>query len=170
MSNNSESPVVGIRDRLRKAPEGKTVFRRGVESRQVEAYRSEIKARDFTVVIDEPEAFGSTNAGPTPLEMMMAAFAACQEVTYRLHATLLDIPLEKVSVSISGAVDQRGLFGVSDDVPSGLQDVRVSVSLVSSASAEQIARLNAAVDKYCPVLDSLRRPTETTTEVSVTAP
>ncbi len=168
MRATDELPVVGIRRRLLKAPEGKTLARRSVASEQVESYRSEISIRDFTVIIDEPEPFGSTNQGPTPLEMTMASLAACQEVTYRLHATLLDIPLEKVSVLVSGTIDQRGLFGVDDGVNAGLQDVQIEVALVSAATPKQIEQLNRAVDKYCPVVSTLRNPTAISTTVTVT--
>ena len=36
---------------------------------------------------------GGTNQGPRPSEYVLAALAACQEVTYRLYADALDIPL-----------------------------------------------------------------------------
>jgi uncharacterized OsmC-like protein len=49
-----------------------------VESRQIEGLRSEVRARNFTLVLDEPESLGGSNSGPTPAELVLASLAACQ--------------------------------------------------------------------------------------------
>ena len=64
------------------------------DSRQVEGLRSETKIRQFSLTVDEPPALGGTDAGPNPVELVLAALATCQEITYRAYATALGIPLE----------------------------------------------------------------------------
>ena len=49
-------------------------------------FRSIVKMRDFTLTVDQPKGFGGTNTGPKPSEVLLAALAACQEVTWRLYA------------------------------------------------------------------------------------
>ena len=127
-------------------------------SRQVEGLRSETKIRQFSLTIDEPPNLGGTDTGPNPVELVLAALATWQEITYRAYATALGIPLESVSVNLEGSLDLRGFFAVKDGVRSGFNDVRGVVNLKSSASASDLAKLKDVVDAHCPVLDILREP------------
>jgi putative redox protein len=128
------------------------------DSRQVEGLRSETKIRQFTLTVDEPPSLGGTDAGPNPVELVLAGLATCQEITYRAYATALGIPLDSVSVKLEGALDLRGFFAVNDAVRPGFTSVRGSVKLKSSAPAEKLAELKKIVDAHCPVLDILRAP------------
>ena len=128
------------------------------DSRQVEGLRSETKIRQFSVTVDEPPNLGGTDAGPNPVEFVLAALATCQEITYRAYATALGIPLESVSVKLEGSLDLRGFFAVKDNVRAGFSDVRGVVNLKSSASAAELAKLKEVVDAHCPVLDILKAP------------
>ena len=93
-----------------------------------------------------------------PVELVLAALATCQEITYRAYATALGIPLESVSVKLEGSLDLRGFFAVKDGVHAGFNQVRGVVNLKSSAPAADLAKLKDAVDAHCPVLDILREP------------
>ncbi len=126
------------------------------DSRQVAGLRSQTKIRQFSLTVDEPESLGGTDAGPNPAELVLAALASCQEVTYRAYAEALRIPLESVSVRVEGDLDLRGFFAVDDSVRAGFQNVRGTVRLTSSASDADLARLKAIVDAHCPVLDVLQ--------------
>src|SRR6202047_244201 len=128
------------------------------DSRQVEGLRSETKIRQFSVTVDEPPTLGGTDTGPNPVELVLAALATCQEITYRGHATALGIPLESVSVKLEGTLDLRGFFAVKDGVRAGFSDVHGVVSLKSSAPAAELAKLKDVGDAHCPVLDILRAP------------
>ena len=75
-----------------------------VDSRQVDGLRSEAKIRQFSLTVDEPPTLGGSDAGPNPVELVLAALATCQEITYRAYATALGIPLESVSVKLTAPV------------------------------------------------------------------
>src|SRR6476620_8941207 len=128
------------------------------DSRQVEGLRSETKIRQFSLTVDEPPSLGGTDAGPNPVELILAGLATCQEITYRAYATALGVPLESVSVKLDGILDLRGFFAVDEQVRSGFTGVRGTVTLKSSASKEELAKLKEIVDAHCPVLDILRAP------------
>jgi len=128
------------------------------DSRQVEGLRSETKIRQFSLTVDEPPSLGGTDAGPNPVELVLAALATCQEITYRAYATALGIPLDSVSVKLEGVLDLRGFFAVKDGVRSGYNEVRGTVHLKSPASAADLAKLKDVVDAHCPVLDILKAP------------
>ncbi len=139
------------------------------ESEQVSGLRSETRIRDFHLVVDEPEALGGTDIGPNPVEIALASLATCQEITYRLFADKLDIPLDHVAVSVEGDVDLRGLFAVDDAVRPGFQSIRAKVKLESPAGQEAINELVEAVNRHCPVLDLLQNRTPVTIDVEQSA-
>lgn len=128
------------------------------DSHLVEAFRSHIKTRDFDVIIDQPENMGSTNQGPRPSEILLAALAACHEVTYRLYADAMDIDLKDIAVSVTGVSDARGFFNVEEGIPAGFSEIYGDIKIESDASEEEIERLREAVNLHCPILDDLRRP------------
>src|ERR1700751_1268006 len=128
------------------------------DSRQVDGLRSETKIRQFSLTIDEPSSLGGTDAGPNPVELVLAALATCQEITYRAYATALGVPLDSVSVKLDGVLDLRGFFAVDEQVRPGVTGVQGTVTVKSSASPEELAKLKEVVDAHCPVLDILRAP------------
>ena len=129
-----------------------------VDSRQVENLRSETRIRQFSLTVDEPPTLGGSDAGPNPVELVLAGLATCQEITYRAYATALGVPLDSVSVKLEGVLDLRGFFAVDERVRTGFTGVRGTVTLKSSASKEELAKLKEVVDAHCPVLDILRAP------------
>ena len=128
------------------------------DSHLVEAFRSHVNTRGFEVVIDQPEHMGSTDLGPRPSEILLAALAACHEVTYRLYADAMDIDLRDIAVSVIGVSDARGFFNVGEDIAAGFSEIYGEIKIDSDASDADIERLRQAVNRHCPVLDDLRKP------------
>lgn len=135
----------------------KAVFE--AESRQADGLKSEVRIRQFHLDVDEPEALGGKDQGPNPVEYVLAALASCQEITYRLYADALGIPLNNVSVRIKGDIDLRGFFAVEEGVRPGYQAIEAEVTLDSPADEDTLRRLKEKVDRHCPVLDILANPT-----------
>jgi putative redox protein len=144
-------------DLLRNRPDKCRVETRA-DSQLVEDFRSHVKTRDFEVILDQPENMGSSDRGPRPSELLLAALAACHEVTYRLYADAMDIDLQSVAVSVTGVSDARGFFNVDDSVDAGFSEVFGDINIVSNASDDDLERLRQAVNRHCPVLDDLRKP------------
>ena len=144
-------------DLLRNRPD-KCRVETTASSHLVEGFRSHVKTREFNLVLDQPENMGSTDLGPRPSEMLLAALAACHEVTYRLYADAMDIDLQDIAVSVTGVSDARGFFDVDDDVDSGFSEVFGEIDIDSDASDADIERLRQMVNRHCPVLDDLRKP------------
>lgn len=133
-------------------------------TRQLVGLLSEARVRDFTFKIDEPTEFGGRDRAPSPVEYVLAALGACQEITYRYYAEALGIPLTGVSAKVTGRLDLRGLFGADPGVRPGFRDVHVEVTIDSTAGPDDLERLKATVDRHCPVLDVLRNVTPVRTE------
>ncbi|MGR4000289.1 MAG: OsmC family protein [Alphaproteobacteria bacterium] len=159
-----KSVVEAARENLRTHPD-QAVASYSAASSQVEGLRSEVKARQFTITVDEPTSIGGTDEGASPVEYALAALATCQEITYRLYADSLGIPLDKVSVKVEGDIDFRGFFAVDESVRPGFKDLRIFVQLDSTASEDEIRHLHETVDAHCPVLDLLQNRTPVSVRV-----
>lgn len=166
VSGHRFAPLVrDTRAALAGAPEGATLATFRVDSRQVDGLRSVVRIRGFEVPVDEPPSLGGADTAPNPVELALAALATCQEITYRLHADHLGIPLDGVAVTLEGELDLRGFFDVDAAVRPGFRAIRGTVKLDSPAPAAELERLKAHVDAHCPVLDLLANPTPLTLEL-----
>lgn len=138
-------------------PDASPVVTFAADSALAEGYRATVNIRDFSLTADEPPSIGGTDAGPTPVELVLAGLGTCQEIVYATYARILGIPLDAVKVRAEGRLDLRGFYGVAD-VLVGFQDVSFTVEIESPAPGEDVARLVAAVNAHCPVLEILRQP------------
>ena len=136
-----------------------TVVKFNAASKGKAGLHREVKIRDFAIEVDEPPALGGTDRAPNPVEYALAALATCQEITYRLHADALGIPLRDVSVELEGDLDLRGFFGTAQGVRPGFLGIKGSVRFDSTASAADLERLKRVVDAHCPVLDLFNNAT-----------
>ncbi len=66
-----------------------------------EGLRTEVSTGGHTVVADEPESLGGTDAGPTPYDYLLAALGGCTAMTLRMYADRKGWPLESVTVRLS---------------------------------------------------------------------
>ena len=63
-------------------------------------------------------------------------------------------------VLAEGDLDFRGTLGVDREAPVGFSRIRLRFELDAEASAEQKAKLLSLTERYCVVLQTLRRGTE----------
>ena len=128
-----------------------------ISSQNQGGFMSQISMRDHKIVSDQPYGFEGTNQGPKPSELLLAALAACQEMTWRLYADAMGVPLDGISIELRGVQDLRGFLGVDADVPAGFVSIDGDVIIDSPASSEELEKLQKTVDAHCPVLDDLMR-------------
>jgi uncharacterized OsmC-like protein len=159
-------------DMLRTAEQGASpacLEHYGGTTRQVEGLRSEAVFGQHRFTIDEPQPYGGGSAA-NPAEILLGAVGASIEVTTRIYAELLGIPLRGVSTRLSGTLDLRGFFATDESVRAGFDRIDITVEIDSPAAADDIARLLQKVERGCPMLDvvrgatSIRLTTSTTTK------
>jgi len=169
MSTNLEQVFSQNKSGLTQHPEqGLVTFE--AESHGLAGLHRRVTIRDFSVDVDEPALLGGSDRAANPVEYALAALATCQEITYRLHAAALGIPLNDVSVKLEGDIDLRGFFRVSEDVRPGFIEIRGQVRFDSTATPKQLERLKEVVDLHCPVLDLFRNATPVKLEVVADVP
>jgi uncharacterized OsmC-like protein len=98
-------------------------------------------------------------------DMLLEALVACAGVTLRAVAAALGIELRRAIVSAEGDLDFRGTLGVSKEAAVGFTDIRVRFDLETDASEEQRASLLKLTERYCVVLQTLRRPPQVTAAI-----
>lgn len=105
-------------------------------------------------------ATGGTGELACSGDMLLQALAACAGVTLRAVATALDLPVRGGRVTAEGDLDFRGTLGVDREAPVGFSRIRVRFELEGEATSEQRAKLLSLTERYCVVLQTLRRGTE----------
>ncbi|HWD22522.1 MAG TPA: OsmC family protein [Burkholderiales bacterium] len=90
-------------------------------------------------------------------DMLLEALAACAGVTLKAVATALGIRLKDAQVLAEGDLDFRGTLGVAKDAPVGFREIRLRFEIDSDASAEQRKKLLELTERYCVVLQTIRR-------------
>lgn len=94
-------------------------------------------------------------------DMLLEALVACAGVTLRAVATAIDIPVAGGTISASGVLDFRGTLAVDRDAPVGFCSIDLTFDLdAPGASDEQLATLLKLSERYCVVLQTLRKTPE----------
>ena len=103
-------------------------------------------------------ATGGTGLSACSGDMLLEALVACAGVTLNAVATALGIKLRDAQIQAEGDLDFRGTLGVSKETPVGFQKIRLSFTLDTDASEEQLATLLRLTERYCVVYQTLTHP------------
>jgi uncharacterized OsmC-like protein len=117
-----------------------------------------VRMDEHLVVSDSAPGLAGNSLGPSSPQMLLGALASCLVHTYLLFAALLEIPLDTVEVEVTGRLDMSAVVGLPTDAPSRIDGLAYAPRVMSPAAPEEIARLHAAVEQGCPVLNTLRAP------------
>jgi uncharacterized OsmC-like protein len=80
----------------------------------------------FTFDADHPPVLVGADNGPTPVEYLLHALAACLTAGIANVAAARGVTLTEVSSTAEGDIDLLGILGLSDDVSNGYQQIKVS--------------------------------------------
>lgn len=121
-----------------------------------------------TAQVGVHRALGGLHDFPNPGDMLCAALAVCTDSTIRQIAGQLRVEIRTLEVSVVGDIDVRGTLCVSQEVPVGFQQMTVSVRLElgQDTPPRMKAKLLAAAEHCCVVLQTLREGVPVTIELS----
>src|SRR5919197_663335 len=108
----------------------------------------------------DASATGGTGLQACSGDMLLEALVACAGVTLKAVATALGIDLREGRVLAEGDLDFRGTLGVAKDAPVGFRSVRLRFVLDTDASEEQQKKLLELTERYCVVLQTIRKSPE----------
>ncbi len=105
----------------------------------------------------EPAVLLGTDTGANPAEAALHALAACLTTTIVYSATARGVKLTEVESTLEGNCDVRGALGLSDEVPNGFQDIKVSFKVKGDAPRDTLQDIVDNAPKRSFVFDTLTR-------------
>jgi uncharacterized OsmC-like protein len=124
------------------------------------------RTEPFTYDADHPAVLVGNNNGPTPVEFLLHAIAACLTSGLANIASARGIDLHRVESTVEGDIDLLGILGLSDQIRNGYQQIRVSFVIEGDASPEQLAALVEQSRRRSAVYDVLTNGTDVVIDVS----
>jgi uncharacterized OsmC-like protein len=121
--------------------------------------RTMVKARNFDIIVDEPQALGGTDLAPNPVEFVLAAFAGCLNVMGHIIAKEMNINLRGLKIDISGNINPNKLFGKCQKDRAGYKAITVSLKPDCDADPDTLAKWLHEVESRCPVSDNIQHGT-----------
>lgn len=83
----------------------------------------------FVFDADHPAVLVGTDNGPTPVEFLLHALAACLTAGIANIAAARGVNLESVESTVEGDIDLNGILGLSADVRNGYEQIRIAFTL-----------------------------------------
>jgi len=116
------------------------------------------RSTSFAIDADHPPQFAATDAGASPVEIVLSALASCLTAGVASVAQNRGIQLHSVKAKVEGDMDLYGILGIDADVRNGFSAIRVSFEIEADASQEEIAAVVAQSQKRSAVFDIITNP------------
>ena len=122
--------------------------------------RLKVQSGKFKMIIDEPEAMGGTDLGPSPIQVLLMSLAGCLGVTGQAIAKQKGLKLLDLKIEIKGHMNPCNFMGCSFDERAGFQTINVAVNpKFEAATPEQIEDWLQETERRCPVTDNIKTGT-----------
>jgi uncharacterized OsmC-like protein len=109
-----------------------------------------IEVGSHRLTADEPPAFGGTDTGPSPYDLLLAALGTCTSMTIGLYARKRGWPLENVTVSLRHSKIYAADCAECETREGRIDRIERDIHLSGSLTPEQRSKLLEMADK-CPV-------------------
>ncbi|MFN3841320.1 MAG: OsmC family protein [Cyclobacteriaceae bacterium] len=119
-----------------------------------DVYKTELVARDHTLIADEPLDVGGKDLGPRPGDFIRMGLASCTAITLRMYANRKGWDVQQIRVQVS-----NGPF-------EGKTSYKTEIEITGNVDEEQRKRL-LQIAKLCPVHKVLTNPIEIDTTLSM---
>ncbi len=103
------------------------------------------------------QGVGGSGSAACSGDLLLAALAACAQLTCQMVATNMGLEDVTVTVDVEGDLDLRGTLGTAD-VPVGFEAIRIRFGLTGDVPPERLAKLQDRTERYCVVLQTLLQP------------
>jgi uncharacterized OsmC-like protein len=121
---------------------------------------------DTVLDFDHPAVLVGTDNGPTPVEYLLHAIAACLTAGIANIAAARGVELTKVTSTVEGDIDLLGILGLSDgSVRNGYEQIRVSFYVEGDADDATLRGIVEQSRRRSAVYDVLTNPTPVVIDV-----
>jgi uncharacterized OsmC-like protein len=110
--------------------------------------------------VDSPTFMGGGGKLPGPMHYCFYGLASCYTATFATMASMLGIELKRLTTRVEADVNFSRVFGISDAPV--MEEVRVTLYVVSNAPEEKIREAEGLAIQRCPVVFTLKNPVKLT--------
>jgi uncharacterized OsmC-like protein len=122
--------------------------------------------RTFVFDADHPAVLVGQDHGPTPVEFVLHALAACLTSGLANIAAARGVRLTEVRSTVTGDIDLNGILGLDPAVRNGYQQVTVRFAIKGDAPAEKLCELLEQSRARSAVYDVITNRVPVTIEVN----
>ena len=97
--------------------------------------------RTFVFDADHPAVLVGQDQGPTPVEFVLHALAACLTAGLANIAAARNVKLTEVRSTVTGDIDLNGILGLDPAVRNGYEQITVRFTIKGDAPAEKLREL-----------------------------
>ena len=124
------------------------------------------RTEPFVYDADHPAVLVGTGKGPTPVEFLLHAIAACITSGLANIAAARGVTLNRVTSTVEGDIDLLGILGLDRDVRNGYRQIRVGIVIDGDASADELKALVEQSRRRSAVYDVLSNGTDVVIDVT----
>ncbi len=95
----------------------------------------------FSYDVDHPKVLVGADNGPTPVEYVLHALAACLTAGLANIAAARGVELTEVTSTVEGDIDLNGILGLDPGVRNGFQQIKVSFDVKGNAPSDKLRAL-----------------------------
>jgi uncharacterized OsmC-like protein len=122
--------------------------------------------RSFTFDADHPAVLVGHDNGPTPVEYVLHALAACLTAGLANIAAARGVRLTEVRSTVTGDIDLNGILGLDPSVRNGYQNITVRFTVKGDAPAEKLREIVEQSRARSAVYDVLTNQVPVTIEIA----
>jgi uncharacterized OsmC-like protein len=146
-----------IKARYREAPDAARITLRATGSTTDGALSCSVDLGRALYAAGAHPGVGGSGSAACSGDLLLAALAACAQLTCQMVAANMGLDGLGISVSVEGDLDLRGTLGTAD-VPVGFEAIRLRFDLSGAVPAERLDKLKERTERYCVVLQTLLAP------------
>jgi uncharacterized OsmC-like protein len=120
--------------------------------------------QSWDIDADHPAVLVGADNGPTPVEYVLHALAACLTAGLANIAAARGVNLTEVTSTVEGDINLLGILGLSDDVRNGFEQLKVRFS-VKGDDPEKLRRVVEQSRSRSAVFDIITNSVPVTVEV-----
>jgi uncharacterized OsmC-like protein len=125
----------------------------------------ETREEEFVLDADHTQVLNGHDNGPTPVEYVLHALAACLTAGIGNVASARGIELDFVESTVEGDIDLQGILGLSDEVRNGYEQIRVTFRIAGDAPEEKLRQIVEQARARSAVFDIVTNPVPVTIDV-----
>jgi putative redox protein len=118
-------------------------------------FAQSVRAGRHQFTADEPAAYGGTDTGPSPYDLLLASLGACTSMTLRAYAELKQLPLERVTVRLKHSKVHAQDCAECETREGKIDRIEREIELAGALDDAQRAKL-IEISNKCPVHRTLQ--------------